>query len=397
MKKYYFILGLLIASASIFGFIDGGNNHEIIISLSKADYASYLKDHAPLDRLFIKGDKVHLLVGKEERRSIESLGLDCQLFAAKSMAPTAETQGGINGAYHTYKETEDFLTSLANRFPDLARLEIAGQSIEGRNLYILRISNQNTYNADKPQIFIAGCHHAREWISVEVPLLFAEYLLEHYGDDPLVQGAVNNVEINIMPLVNPDGLEYSIRTYRWWRKNRRYNGSLTFGVDPNRNYGYMWGYDDSGSSPNPWSNVYRGTAPFSEPETTAVRNFLLTNPPAGAISYHNYSQIILYPWGYTDEPAPDSAVFESIAKGMSDRMLAVNGNLYEYGNNDILYNTNGDTVDWIYGTFGVPAFTIELPPDEYINGGFMTTEEMIQTAFSENLAALLYFVNYFVK
>jgi hypothetical protein len=198
-----------------------------------------------------------------------------------------------------------------------------------------------------------------------------------------------------MPLVNPDGLEFSIHTYRMWRKNRRYNGDFSWGVDPNRNYGYMWGYDDGGSSPNPWSEVYRGPGPFSEPETEAVRQFLTAHPPSGCLSYHNYSQLILYPWGYTYEPTPDAVEMEMIANEMSSRIFQVGGRVYEVGSSEALYLTNGGTIDWVYGTFGAPSYTVELPPESFIQGGFITSIELIESTFAENLPAMLYFVNYF--
>jgi carboxypeptidase T len=157
----------------------------------------------------------------------------------------------------------------------------------------------------------------------------------------------------------------------------------------------MWGYDNQGSSPSPWSEVFRGPEPFSEPETRAVRDFLLEHPPAGTISYHNYSQLIIYPWGYTYEPAPDAVEMNAIAAEMSDRMFQVSGRVYGFGASEVLYVVNGDTIDWIYGTFGTPAYTIELPPEYMVFGGFFTSEELIRFAFLENLPALLYFVNYF--
>jgi hypothetical protein len=198
-----------------------------------------------------------------------------------------------------------------------------------------------------------------------------------------------------MPSLNPDGLEFSIHTYRWWRKNRRYNGNFSWGVDLNRNWGYQWGYDDQGSSPDPNGEAFRGSAPFSEPETDALRLFMQDHPPTGAIFYHNYSQKILYPWEYTADPAPDKAEMAAIATEMSRRMAAVSGRVYITGSTEIMYTTNGGACDWVYGTFAAPAFTIELPNATYLQGGFFTAESEIMPTFAENLPALLYFLDYF--
>lgn len=378
---------------------------ENIISMTIDDYRAFLKTHPPLDRLYRQGDTCFFLVNAREISEVEGSGVVIQsqepvpsyfLGPPKADSP----QGDINGAYHNYNETNTLLRELETNYPGLAQVTTVGYSIEGRELNVIKISDNVSIDETEPNIFIVGCHHAREWISVEVPLLFAQYLLEHYQDNQEVRRAVNGAQVYIMPIQNPDGLEFSIHTYRMWRKNRRFNGNydgyLMWGVDTNRNYGYMWGYDDEGSSPYPYSSTYRGSGPFSEPETEAVRQFLLAHPPAGTISYHNYSQIIIYPWGYTHEPAPDAGEMNQIAAEMSNLVYQVNGRIYMYGASDILYLTNGDTTDWVYGTFGTPAFTIELPPDNALLGGFFTSLELIDSAFRENLPALLYFVNYFV-
>jgi hypothetical protein len=159
----------------------------------------------------------------------------------------------------------------------------------------------------------------------------------------------------------------------------------------------MWGYNDTGSSPNPDSEVYRGLAPFSEPETVAVRDFLLAHPPAGTLSLHNYGQLILFPWGYIDQKTPDDAEMRAIAKRMSELIYEVNGRIYRYGTGpEILYPSNGGTVDWVYATFGTPAYTVELPNDTYLQGNFITTEEEIELTYQENLPALMYFATYLV-
>ncbi len=281
------------------------------------------------------------------------------------------------------------------RFQNKARVFSIGRSIEGRDLNIIHISQDISTTINKQNIFIVGCHHAREWISVEIPLLFAKYLLENQ-DISAVKKALE-ANIYILPILNPDGLEFSIHNYRYWRKNRKYTGDFIWGIDLNRNYGYMWGFDNDGSSPSPESETYRGWAPFSEPETEALRQFLLANPPDGSISFHNYSQLILIPWGYTYEKPEDFEEMETIASKMSEKIFNVNGRYYDFGGADALYLVNGGSDDWIYGTFKTPSFTIELPPTNAMEGGFYTSEEEISLSFNENLPALLYFINYFVE
>ena len=221
-----------------------------------------------------------------------------------------------------------------------------------------------------------------------------KYLAEHYASDPAVRRFVDQSEIWIVPLVNPDGLEYTLHGYRLWRKNRRDNGGGDYGVDLNRNYGYKWGIDDLGSSPNPASEVYRGSTPFSEPETRAVRDLYLKKNFQALISFHSYSQVILYPWGYTKQPPDGVMTLKEIAAEMSARIQAVNGRLYEYGQSgDALYLSNGDVTDWAFAINGIPAYTIELTPIDWASGGFFNRQEDIDPIFEENLPAMAYLID----
>jgi len=396
-KTIYGILTLLIIAPFLFPVTDHyAIPGKSVISMDIRDYRDFLKTNSPLDRLYCSGETCFFLVTDSELPAIACSGFPFQRRDLP-IPPAATPRDSVNGDYHSYLETESELYDLETQFPDLARVSSIGQSVEGRELYVIKISDNVSRDENEPKIFIVGCHHAREWISVEVPLLFARYLLEHYPGNNQVKRAVQGLQIYVLPILNPDGLEFSIRCYRMWRKNRRYNGDLCWGIDLNRNYGYKWGYDDSGSSPVPRDETYRGPGPFSEPESQAVRSFLLENPPVGSISYHNFSQMILYPWGYEETLAPDDAEMRKIAREMSELIFAVNGRSYSYGPGaSTIYPTNGDSDDWYYANFGTFAYTIELPPLDLFNGGFITSQEEIDLAFSENLPALLYFVNYFV-
>jgi carboxypeptidase T len=364
-----------------------------VISMSLEDYRVYLSDNRPLDRLFMIDNICYFLVTQQKKDILKKQGVNFLIREFDLIEGIFAKTGSI-GDYHTYMETVEMLQELARLYPDRAMVFSAGQSLEGREIYVIKISDNVTVEESEPNIFISGCHHAREWISVEIPLLFARYLLENYSSNPQVRNTVERGQIFIMPIQNPDGLEYSIHYYRMWRKNRRYNGELSWGVDNNRNYGYKWGIDDIGSSPIPDSGVYRGPDAFSEPETCAVRDLLLEHPPSGSLNFHNHSQLILYPWGYTATPTKDDAEMESIAKHMAELIFQVNGRVYQYGAGAIaIYPTNGDTDDWIYATFGTPSFTVELPPELFIQGGFFTSQEMIQSAFNEMCPAMLYFTN----
>lgn len=304
-------------------------------------------------------------------------------------------QGGINGDYHSYQELERDLIDLEESYPHLAKVYDIGDSLEKRNIYALKISDNVSLDEKEAEVLFIGCHHAREWISVEIPFLFGKYLVENYNTNPEIKSLVDKSQIWIIPLLNPDGLEYSIHFYRYWRKNRRDNGNGSYGVDLNRNYGYRWGDDNEGSSPNPNSYVYRGKSPFSEPETQAIRDLFSKRNFQALISYHSFSQVILYPWGYTKAPSEKDNLLYEIAANMSKLIQSVNGNIYEFGRAGAsLYLTNGDTTDWALGVYNIPSYTIELPPIDELHGGFFNPEKDIQSIFKENLPAALYLIKW---
>jgi carboxypeptidase T len=197
-------------------------------------------------------------------------------------------------------------------------------------------------------------------------------------------------------MVNPDGHEHSRTQQRLWRKNRRRNRDGSVGVDPNRNYGYMWGtLNVPTSSHVPSDETYVGPRAFSEPETQAVRDLVACERFVGVITYHSYSQLILYPWGYTERPVPDDTDRElmiGMAEEMQGLIQGVHGVVYTPQQSAELYPTAGDTTDWTYGIYGIPSFTIELRPRTAAEGGFILPGSQIQPTWEENRPAAFRFI-----
>jgi len=371
-----------------------------IVSIEKPA-AAVLKSLC-LDILMDWNGKIYIVASADDLKKMKEANIRYRDETAIFSAPekgAVSLQTLRNGAFHSYGELERDLLALERSHPHLAKVYDIGDSLEMRNIYALKISDNVQFEEEgEAQVLILGCHHAREWISVEVPYYVAEHLVVSYDSDARIRSLIDRSEVWIVPLVNPDGLEYSIHFYRYWRKNTRNNGDGTYGVDPNRNYSYQWGHDDEGSSPNTISDVYRGPEPFSEPETRAVRDLVEQNDFQVVISYHNYSQVILYPWGYTADPTNKDALLRNMAAAMAARMEAVNGRVYGYGRSgNALYVTNGDTVDWAFGAKGIPAFTIELPPVDQLLGAFINAEEDILPIARENIPAMLYIINWAVN
>ena len=203
-------------------------------------------------------------------------------------------------------------------------------------------------------------------------------------------------------MVNPDGHEYTqTPANRLWRKDRRRNPDGSTGVDPNRNYGYMWGtLDVNTSSHVPADETYVGPRAFSEPEVRAVRDLVARERFSGVLSYHSYSQLILYPWGYTAERIEDQDDFaehRDLAQDMEQLIRKVHGRTYVAQQSSELYPTAGDTTDWTYGEYDAPSLTIELRPATWAEGGFILRADQIRPCWEENRPAALEFIRHVIE
>ncbi|USN48349.1 MAG: zinc carboxypeptidase [Pseudobdellovibrionaceae bacterium] len=294
--------------------------------------------------------------------------------------------------FHNYSELVSEIKTLSDQNPSIFSMQSIGKSHEGRDIWVIRIGMDDS--ADKPAALFMGGHHAREHLSVETPLNLAKYLVSEYRNgNTKVASWVQNRIVYIIPLVNPDGAEYDIEScsrYCMWRKNRSRDKGGSYGVDLNRNYGYLWG--TVGSSPNPRSDTYRGPSAFSEPETKAVRDFIDARPNITTLlTFHSFSELILYPWGHTyDDVAniKDRELFQTMAQTMAG------WNNYTPQQSSDLYLTSGDTVDWAYGEHGIIGFTFELDPSSMWEGGFYPGQSYIDRVFQKNIKPLEYLIEY---
>lgn len=309
---------------------------------------------------------------------LEEAGIQVEIRRANADDEFAAFRGREDaGAYHTYAEVRSEIDALVAAKPDVIRQEVIGTTVEGRDIVGVQISAGGD-PADKPAMLVTGLHHSREWISVEVPMALIHQLVEGYGQVDWITEVVNGRNLWVIPVVNPDGHFYSQTQYKMWRKNRATNEDGSRGVDPNRNYGYNWGMP--GASPSPSSETYRGPSAFSEPEIQAVRDLGIREGFVSAISFHSYSELVLWPWGYTYDPAPD----EDVLAYHGRKMGALTG--YTPQQSSDLYPTSGDFDDWFYGDQGALAYTFELGKQ------FVPPEDQIPGIVNPNLAALKYFL-----
>ncbi len=322
--------------------------------------------------------------------------------------------------YRVLGDYAEEIDGLVDAHPGMARRISIGQSVEGRDLTGIEIAvDVDRPDDGRPVFLMFGVHHAREWPSSEIPMEWAYDLLQGYSDpehdmhdravDVLTRG-----RMVIVPVSNPDGYHTS-RTHgsvvdfsngpAWWRKNCRFvdgndvqpagtclvaaaaaGQTSPIGVDLNRNYGGLWGGPgaDAGFAADDYaigglgnvSGTYRGPAPFSEPETQAIRDLISSRQVTMLITNHTRGHLLLRPNGVAPSTitpfdgfprgyAPDECFTraDGIDMGMQalgERMAAQNGYSNQFGWE--LYDTTGTTEDYSYNATGGYGYTYELMP-----------------------------------
>ncbi len=326
-----------------------------------------------------------VIATQDDRARLASLGVAYTTLNAnlETFALALRAQGYLD-RFHDYGETLTELQLAEAFYPTLVQLVDIGdswektQTLADRDIWAVKISDNVLADEDEAEVLIIGNHHAREIITPEIVLDFMNYLLQNYGSDPYVTYLVNERQIWLIPTLNPDGLDYVHQQDLWWRKNRRRNAGGSFGVDLNRNYAFKWGYDNIGSSPSGSSGTYRGTAPFSEPETAALRDFVLTRRFRAALSYHSFGNLLIYPWGYIPQHTPDHASFVALA----DSMVAYHDYHAGLGVETVGYSVNGEADDWFYGEQTSKPKIFSLTPE--VGNAFHPDTSAIKQLIDEN-------------
>lgn len=289
-------------------------------------------------------------------QKINKLSLEKTTAQKQFQAPITFSLGSHAGYYAPF-EIEFILDTLSYLYPEIASTPITiGHTYEGRKIYAIKISDnvQTDESNHEPVVYFDGMHHAREPLSMTMNMYYLFWLLENYGTDVIATHLVNNREIYFVPIVNVDGYQFNIDSNPsgggLWRKTRKPNpGSKCIGTDPNRNYGADWGL--SGSSSDPCSNIFRGDAAYSEPETKAVQSFTKLIQPITAFSFHSFGEIYLESdYDYVDK--------ENYFADFSLDMCALEN--FPYGvDSEILYQTSGTTINYL-DSLGTVAYIPEI-------------------------------------
>jgi len=333
-----------------------------------------------------------------EHQKSGSLPVGCSAAGAPVYNVPSQFSLGSYAGYFTYQEMLDNLDQMASQYPNLITIKTplpGGTTIEGRPVYMVKISDNPTVDESEPEMLYTAVHHAREPGGMSQLIFYMWYLLENHSTNPEVAAIIANTELYFIPCLNPDGYLYNEANDPQggglWRKNRRDNLDGSFGVDLNRNYGYNWGYDDNGSSPDGFTETFRGSNPFSEPETQLIRDFVNSKDFKIALNYHTFGNLLIYPWGYDYSIyTPDSALYADYGR------LLTTYNSYSFGTADqtVGYIVNGSSDDWMYGEQGSKPKIFAMTPEcgDASFGFWPPTNEIIplcQNTMYQNLTAAL--------
>ncbi len=395
MKNLITILATMLLSISASSapkFVDP----DIQIRIRVGDDADRLQiTQLGLDVFSEQDNWVEVVASPQDIANLTARGLQVEIVhqSASSFArerlrtPTGKylTMGG----YPTLSEIYAKIDSLTALYPSIVSVKRnLGQTVEHRPMYAFKISDNPNTREDEPRVLYTAAIHAREVATPLVLFYFADYLTSHYGTDTAVTNLVNSRELWFIPCINADGYYYNEVTNPegggMWRKNRSLNDDLSVGTDLNRNFGFMWGYNGTGSSSVPSSDVYRGTEPFSEPETQHLAQFQISEDFEIVMDYHSVASLNMFPWGYEKITTPDDEIFWQACDSLEQFNHYRSGPIY-----NTIYPVTGGSVDWEYGEQMLKeksfAFTTELS-----GGSFWPSLSDVPGICQENLGVNLF-------
>jgi carboxypeptidase T len=314
----------------------------------------------------------------------------CQalLFSVLQLIVPNVRPGGYEGEpnlYHTYSEMVSEIQDISSNHSSIVRLHNLTTTFEGRTVWALKISDVPQENdSSEPDVLFIGGQQANSFISVEMALYLTHHLTTNYAQDDDIKELINEREIWIIPMLNPDGhvyVEGGFVDSEEWVKNRRNIGENTYGVNLDRNYGFNFSVDDHTSN-NTDSPYYHGESPFSEPEPQAVRDLVESQSHdfVLSLSLSSYGETITYPWGHTNSTSPDNELLREIA---SDMAMYTD---YEVNQSGDINVTHGNLNDWLYNASVLP-FTIMMGTENIPEEGF------IDQISQDNLPSCLYLID----
>ncbi|MBB5938220.1 M14 family metallopeptidase [Streptomyces zagrosensis] len=350
----------------------------------------------------VQEKSVTITADAAELKRVRALGYPVKQLAgpparANGKEATPRDFPPADSRYHNYAEATSDINDKVAKYSNIMSKRVIGKSYQGRDIIAIKISDNVGTDEAEPEVLFTHHQHAREHLTVEMALYLIREFGEDYTTDARIKKMVDSREIWIVPDLNPDGGEYDIASgsYRSWRKNRQPNsGSTAVGTDENRNWDFKFGCCN-GSSGNPSSETYRGPRAESSPEVRVVADFVRSRIVGGkqqikaAIDFHTYSELILWPYGYTSaDTAPGLTQDDRDAFATVGRKMATS-NRYTPEQSSDLYVTDGSIDDWLWGNQKIFGYTFEMYPGPSGGGGFYPPDEVIERETSRNRDAVL--------
>ncbi|ROL43976.1 Carboxypeptidase A1 [Anabarilius grahami] len=305
-------------------------------------------------RVFLAHNQIQYNVMIE---NVQDLLDDEEHEMVKYRAIPRSTDDFVYTNYHDLNSIYSFIDMLVAENSNLVSKIVIGQSYERRPLNVLKFST----GANRPGLWIDTGIHSREWVTQASGIWFAKKIVTDYGRDPILTDILNNYDIFLEIVTNPDGYAYTHSSNRMWRKTRKPNtGSSCVGVDPNRNWDA--GFGGGGSSNNPCSETYRGPSAHSEPEVKAIVDFVKSHGNLKA--------------------------FHELARKAISELQSLYNTSYRYGSIiTTIYQASGGTVDWTYNQGIKYSYTFELR-DTGRYGFILPANQIVPTAEETWLALM---------
>jgi hypothetical protein len=347
------VLCATLSASVVYGTKSSAKTRLSVVTLQLTDFAAGMKKLRSMDAdiagVNLKLKKVDVVASDDEMKRFS------HLEGVKAVISLRALDDGPDPQYKSPDQIEKILTQYHAQYPAITEMKEFGKSLEGRSIWALKISKPS--DAPKPAILFNGMHHAREVMGPEVPLDVIDQLLTQYGKDPKVTHWVDADEIWVVPMLNVDGNNKVWTGSAMWRKNSRGG----YGVDINRNYPYAWA-SCNGSSDHQNAEDFHGASAGSEPETQALMSLVDQIRPVFDISYHSYSELVIYPYGCNGQHAETKEVVEQIGQEIAALLPSDEGSdHYTAGTAwETLYDVDGDDVDWMYHEKQVLPYVIEL-------------------------------------
>ncbi|XP_002759556.1 mast cell carboxypeptidase A [Callithrix jacchus] len=296
--------------------------------------------------------------------------------------------------YNDWEKIVAWTEKMMDKHPEMVSRIKIGSTVENNSLYVLKVGKKNER---RKAIFMDCGIHAREWVSPAFCQWFVYQATKTYGRNKIMTKLLDRMNFYILPVFNVDGYIWSWTKDRMWRKNRSKNqNSKCIGTDLNRNFNASW--NSISDTKNPCAGNYRGSAPESEKETKAVTDFIRShlNEIKVYITFHSYSQMLLFPYGYTSKLPPNYDVLAKVAKIGTDVLSTRYETRYIYGSiKSTIYPVSGSSLDWAYDVGIKHSFAFELrDKGKY---GFLLPESQIKPTCRETMLAVKFIAKYILK